>query len=106
MQNQLPEPQPKQRSSRQYFIGIGIGFVPLILALIGIGGFITRNGSNLFGVTLEIALFLYGGVFIAAIVCLSIKRVRFVGYGLLTMVIATPIISFIGCVVVIAHIPY
>ncbi len=99
MQNQSPEPQPEQQPSRQYFMGIGIGLIPLILFLISIGGLLT---SNISGLGLGAAILLYLVLLIASIVCLSIERVRFVGYGLLTMVIATPVISYIGCVVIIS----
>jgi hypothetical protein len=103
MQSQSPQPQPGKQSSREYFIGIGIGFVPLVLALVSIGGLFagtgTGIGSILFGTGLGIAVLLYVALFVASIICLCIKRSRYVGYGLLTMVVAIPVISFIGCLV-------
>jgi len=99
MQNQSPQPQRGKQSSREYFIGIGIGFVPLILALVSIGGLSAGIGSALFSTGLVIAVLLYVGLFVASIICLCIERSRYVGYGLLTMVVAIPVISFIGCLV-------
>lgn len=101
MQSQSPQPQPGKQSSREYFIGIGIGFVPLVLALVSIGGLFagTGIGSTLFGTGLGIAILFYVALFVASIICLCIERSRYVGYGLLTMVVAIPVISFIGCLV-------
>ena len=103
MQSQSPQPQPRKQSSREYFIGIGIGFVPLVLALVSIGGLFSGTGSSigsvLFGTGLGIAILLYVALFVASIICLCIERSRYVGYGLLTMVVAIRIISFIGCLV-------
>jgi len=101
MQHQSPQPPRGKQSSREYFIGIGIGFVPLILALVSIGGLSasTGIGSALFGTGLVIAVLLYIGLLVASIICLCIDRSRYVGYGLLTMVVAIPVISFIGCLV-------
>jgi hypothetical protein len=101
MQYQSPEPQHRKQFSRQYLIGIGIGCVPLIIAWIGIGSLFAGNG--IFSSFLGIALVLYVALLVASIVCLSIKEVRYVGYGLLTMFIVSPIISFIGCLVITAH---
>jgi hypothetical protein len=97
MDDQLPEPQPR----KQFLIGIGIGCIPLIIAWIGIGSFFAGNGpfSNFLG----IGLILYVALLVASIVCLSIKEVRYVGYGLLTMFIVSPIIAFIGCQIIITH---
>lgn len=106
MSDQAPEPQQNQELSRsaQYFIGIGIGLIPLILALIALGG-LFNNSSGIYSTLLSIALFLYAGELIAAIVCTIISRVRFVGYGFLTMFVVTPIIAFIACTVLISM-PY
>ncbi len=100
-ENQSPEPQHEQRSSWQYFLGLGIGLVPLILALIGIGGLSTAGKAavNILSGVVVYACPLYAGLFVVSVVCLAIKRIRFVGYGILTMVIAIPVISFIGCLV-------
>jgi hypothetical protein len=86
------EPPPSQEPSRtgQYFEGIGIGLIPLALLFLGL-----RNSA--LG---SVPIWLYLVEVIAAIVALSYRRVRFVGYGLLTMVILSPPIAFqISCMV-------
>ena len=93
MYDQAPKPQRKLRSSSQYFIGLGIGLVPLTLMLIALG----RLGSPSVG----LLLYLDGALIVASLVCLSLKEMRFVGYGLLTMVIALPILSFIVWLIIV-----
>lgn len=100
MMQQTPEPpQPPEFShSMQYFIGIGIGVIPIIFALLG---FSNSAASALF----SIALALYVAQLIAAILCMISHRIRFVGYGLLTMVFIAPFAVFIGCIVMISNHP-
>ena len=75
----------------QYFEGVGIGLIPLAMLFLGL------NSSGSLG---TVALILYGIQCVTTVVCLCIRRVRFVGYGLLTLVIlAPPIAVQIGCTV-------
>ncbi|SRR5579884_1967014 len=101
---QLPGNPPPQQYSHgmQYFIGIAIGVIPLALGLFSISGVI-NSSSSLSGYLFFAAVLVYVAVFIAMIVCLCISRIRFVGYGLLTLVLATPVIAFVACVVMIAR---
>jgi hypothetical protein len=93
MSDQSPVPQQDQPRTLYYFIGIGAGFVPLILALLAL-----LNSS--IGSTLGlVGLILYVVEFIATIVFLAIERVRFIGYGLLTMFLVSPVVFFIACTV-------
>ena len=74
-----------------YFAGVGIGLIPLALLL-----FSLRSSGPL----LTVGLFYYAVQFIVTIVCLAMRRMRFVGYGLLTMVILIPPIAVqISCTV-------
>jgi hypothetical protein len=94
----------KRSSFWYYFIGIGIGFIPLILFLISISGFFSDGSiSNYYLLFLAFSttLLLSIALFIASIICLCIERVCFVGYGLLTMVVVAPAILFLGCIVFI-----
>ena len=80
----------------QYLIGIGIGVIPVVAALLAARNLL--NASFLW----QVAIDGYVTVFAASIICLCIPRVRFVGYGLLTivlvaMVLIFPIISSIFC---------
>ena len=95
MYDQAPKNQRKLRSSSQYFIGLGIGLVPLTLMLIALGRLISPS----FG----LLLYLDGILIVASIVCLSLKEMRFVGYGLLTMVIVLPILSFIVWLIIVTQ---
>ncbi len=97
MQNEMQLPPPQPPRARHFWLGIGLGAIPLVLALIAIGTLASGAGS----VLLIISLVIYAAVLIAAIVCLIIKDVRYVGYGLLTMVCATPIIAAVACVVLL-----
>ena len=89
----MSEPRPIRGYSHalRYFEGLGIGLIPLALFFLSL-----RSSSSLAG----IAIFLYAAQFIAAIICLAFSKARFVGYGLLTLVILSPPIAFqIGCTV-------
>jgi len=90
MSSQPAASQPPRRL--QYFIGLGVGLIPLILAIVSLG---TSGG----GLLLTIALILYGAQLIATIVLLIIGQVRFVGYGLLTLFLISPMVFFLACIV-------
>jgi hypothetical protein len=94
-------PPPTQPSrSLHYFIGIGIGLIPLILALLVFGNL----SGSLPVIFLGTAVIAYLVEVVACIVCLVIERVRFIGYGLLTMVLATPVIVFIACLALLMNV--
>jgi hypothetical protein len=86
------QPASQQPRTRQYFIGLGVGFIPLILAILS-------YGSSSVGILFSIALILYVAELIATIVLLIIEQVRFVGYGLLSLFLISPVVFFIACVV-------
>ena len=91
-----------QKSGGNYFVGRGLGSIPLILFLIVFGTLMTSPNLLASLVYLIYAtLFLYVALFIAAMGCLFIERARFVGYGLLTAFLMTPVIAYIGCLVII-----
>lgn len=93
-------PRPPIKRGLQYFIGLGIGAIPLAALLLS--AYSARNAvmSAILG---QVALYGFIAVFIGMIVCLCIPRVRFVGYGLLTMVLVAPVVFFISCVVSFQH---
>ena len=105
-----PIPLQVRRSPRnatgQFFLGLLLGLIPAILALVVIGlsfnAFNNPNIGNITGYGLLAALVLYAAAFIAMIVCLIPERTRWIGYGLLAAVVGSPIITFIGCLVIIA----
>jgi hypothetical protein len=93
MKEQNPETQNELSRSAKFFIGLGIGCIPLILAILGFGA------SAYAGVFLLVGGALYLVSILAAIACCVFPRSRFIGYGLLAMAGATPVIAFIACTV-------
>jgi len=103
-----PLPLTQQEKRRQYFLGLGFGLIPMIVFLVtwGIGvqqGHSLNNQQNSLGILIFgvlPAILLYFVELIVTLFFLAIDRVRFVGYGLLTAVLASPVIAFIGCTVI------
>jgi hypothetical protein len=90
-----PPPPPEINRSLQYFIGLAIGCIPLALFFLSISHFLNITTVS---TTLSVmAWYSYLALWVAAIVCVCISRVRFVGYGLLTMAIISPVIWVISC---------
>ncbi len=96
---QQPASQAGPNTTKQFWQGIAWGAIPLVVFLISYVAALQPNESGL-GFAL---LAFFGSVvgylvlLIVAIIFLFNKRVRFVGYGLLTMVLISPIIAAIGC---------
>jgi hypothetical protein len=95
-------PDRGQHHTRQFLLGAGLGAVPLIVALVGVYMVTFVGGANS-GAGLIAGVALYLAAIIAMIVCLSIARVRFVGYGLLAAVAASPVIFGVGCIVILSQ---
>ncbi len=96
---QAPKPRWRETRKGHYFIGIAAGIPPLILTLIALG--IVNNASGWAVNLLIIAGVLYLLAWIATIAFLVVASVRFIGYGLLTMVLGIPVVVFLGCIVII-----
>ncbi len=94
-----PPPLTQVEKQRQYFLGLVLGLIPLIIFLVGFGLVIGTPGS-FFIYAIFASAILYIIEFIVTIVFLVIDRLRFVGYGLLTAFLATPIIAVAGCLVI------
>ena len=98
-----PAPLTDQQKWRQYFLGLGLGLIPLGIFLVSFGLTLTQSQiTTLLQVIILVAIGLYVIELIVTIVCLVIERVRFVGYGLLTAFLASPVIAYIGCMVIIS----
>ncbi|SRR6266566_5429494 len=98
-----PAPLTDQQKRRQYFLGLGLGLIPLVIFLVSYGLTLTQSQiANILVVIIIVAIGLYVIELIVTIVCLVIERVRFVGYGLLTAFLASPVIAYIGCMVIIS----
>ena len=88
---------PERR--KQYFLGLGLGFIPLIAFLIFFGLFL-RSLSSLsspFLTLLIITLILHVIELFVVIGFLIASQVRFTGYGLLTAFLVTPLITAVAC---------
>jgi len=96
------QPQPSSTSASkerrgQFLVGLGIGFIPLVLFFIGF----VPNAFALITVSLVLLL----AVFIASLICIAIPRVRYIGYGLLTSIPISLVVGSIGCIIIISRPP-
>lgn len=83
--------QASQKKKRPYFLGLRLGLIPLVVFLLDFLQFSAALTSFL--LTSSLALYLVS--LIAMMICLSIQKTRFVGYGLLTTVLVSPVVAFI-----------
>ncbi len=96
-----PAPSPRQPPSaskertQQFLLGLGIGFIPLVLFFIGF----VPNAY----VLIIVALILLLVTLIASIICINIPRVRYVGYGLLTSIPISIVVGSIGCIIILSR---
>jgi hypothetical protein len=74
--------------------------IPLVVAMIGLGQVRSGGGGN--ATLLLLGLGLYLAEIISMTVLLIVRRTRPIGYGLLTMVVISPIVFFISCLVVLS----
>jgi len=104
-------PAPSQpNNGRRYLLGLALGLIPVLMEWLS-GLFTcsfvsstTCSGPNspaLAGLFLGAGLVLYAAVFLGMLVSLFVESVRYVGYGLLTMVFVAPIIAVVGCTTII-----
>ena len=103
----IPLPPTTEQKRRQYFLGLGWGSIPLIIFLVS-GISLATPGEN--SLSLSLYLFFLGVIsyiveLIVMIVYLANQRQRFVGYGLLTAFLATPVVAVIACSVIPIRLP-
>lgn len=104
---QAPLPLPARRMSEtwrktlQFFLGLGVGLLPVLFLFLTIGSANSASNRDVTTVLADSGIVLSIVAFIAMIACLIIPRVRFVGYGLLTIVLLSLIVGCISCVVII-----
>src|SRR5205807_2531178 len=90
--------QPPPSSRPEFWYGMGLGLIPVVIGWVALGLRVKTNGGvTAAGDLITAALLGWVVVFLASIVYLSIKRVRFLGYGLLSMAFVGPVVWCIGC---------
>src|SRR5918912_1465958 len=99
-QEPVPLPPPAfWTKKRQYLLGLGLGLVPVVLLLAGVGNLVCAGGGGLPAA----AGYLYVAQIVGGLICVCFDRIRSVGYGLLTMALAGPIVAAIGCAVIFSQ---
>jgi hypothetical protein len=99
---QEPGPLPPPAfwtKKRQYLLGLGLGLVPVVLLLAGVGNVVCAGGGGLNAA----AGYLYVAQIVGGLICVCVDRIRSVGHGLLTMALAGPVVAAIGCAVILSH---
>src|SRR5579885_831881 len=93
--------QDTRQKKGQYLRGLGLGLIPLFIFLLATGfAFQAYWPSSRLGTAaflLILSLLTYSIALISTAACLFTPRNRFVGYGLLTAVLVSPLIGGIAC---------
>jgi zinc-ribbon domain len=107
---EIPQPLRRSRTGWQnfwlYLLGIGLGWLPLVVYLI-IPSIIAFNSPRIYaryGPGLNFPVIPGGTIvfvieMIVTVILLAIGRTRFVGYGLLTMLLLSPVVWTVSCFV-------
>ena len=99
-QEPVPLPPPAfWTKKRLYLLGIGLGLVPVLLLLAGVGNQACGSGGRV----MAAAGYLYVAQIVGGLICVCVDQIRSVGNGLLTMALAGPIVASIGCAVILSH---
>lgn len=97
----LQPPAPDRK--RQYWFGIAYGAIPLVILLLS--GVAARFDQGNYGVAglpgTFIGLIGYVILLVVTIVHLVKREKRFIGYGLLTMLLITPVVGVYACMLII-----
>lgn len=106
--SQFPTPNPtppRGGGVLNFLLGIGLGLIPLLVAMVGLGGSFNTavSGSQLWVALLYIGAALYLVQIIVGIVFTVLERFRLIGVGMLTMLPVSPVVFFISCVALLSH---
>lgn len=99
----IPLPLTLQQKRKQYFLGLVLGLIPLVIFLVGFGIALATQWTSVSNLGIPLVLLgfmLYLVELIITITYLTNKKERFVGYGLLTAFLVTPIVAAVGCSVI------
>ena len=99
-------PVPAPNRKRQYWLGAAYGAIPLAIFLIsGVIGRLFSQGPPNYGEAgwpfIVIGLFAYLILLVVTIINLVKREKRFIGYGLLTMLLITPVVGSYGWLLII-----
>jgi hypothetical protein len=84
----------------QYFLGLFCGITPLVLLIIA---FPMMLLSAMMPMSPSLYSYVYFTILAIGIILLFFRATRFVGYGVLTMWLAAPVIANIACMVMIRN---
>ena len=98
----IPLPPTTRQKQSQYFLSLVLGLIPVIVFLVtfGVGTTQGLNGLGILILGALLAALLYIIEITVMIIFLNNKPRRFIGYGLLTAFLITPIVTAIGCTVI------
>jgi hypothetical protein len=97
-----PPGEPDPAARKQYWLGIGLGMTPVIVAWLALGTGLRTGGGAITSDLSILTAVSYGALVLAAIVCLVLDKRRRLAYGLLTMVFVGPIVWSVGCIVLLS----
>lgn len=101
-----PRSNDERWTAGKFFLGIGLGLIPMALLFLSVSWtpfcfrYCGAPNQQAFAQSVGNAgLVLYGVAIVATIALLIVRRARPIGYGLLIMVLITPVAAVAGCVV-------
>jgi hypothetical protein len=107
----VPPPEPEltggQKTGR-FFGGLGLGvlpfLIPVLLAVI-LGRVLSGSQGSILSLLGTLFAFVPFLLYVAAlaymIYCLTQRRLRFIGYGMLTTLVILPVVLVVSCIVII-----
>jgi hypothetical protein len=94
-------PPPAPNRKRQYWLGVAYGAIPLVIFLIS-GALLRLSQYGTYGIAgTLIGVIGYLALLVITIIYLFNRERRFIGYGLLTMLLVTPVVAVYGCILIL-----
>lgn len=98
-----PPPPPTPNRKRQYWLGIAYGAIPLVIFLISDALLRLSQYGTLGIVGTLIGLVGYLALLAITIAYLFNHEKRFIGYGMLTILLVTPVVAVYGCMLILQN---
>jgi len=91
-----------RQKTGQFFAGLGTGVIPVVLVLLALSSVILHDPmvETVAGIAFYLAIGLFIAAFVLAIVFMAQPARRFLGFGMFTIVLASPVIFIIGWFVI------